>query len=227
MRDFEIEQVSLNFKWSYKTIIPSLPIIGTEAFAVLCKKLSPFGLTASGIIADAPTNKLGDAQMTIILLDGRLGVKFSVSSFEILGDNLLEGDRQIVADIGGIAFEALKKIDEEVIVGIAKIRLMYHLSLEPNENKKILLEHLNLTNGNPQLSPEMAIYQVNLGEDSNLQNSKVGIAESLAYNNSIFFDVSLDYLGSENFLEFTDNIKNDVALIFNVFGLNGEKSIID
>lgn len=223
MRDFEIEQVSLNFKWTYNIITPSLPVIGTEAFAILCKKLNPFGLSASGIIADAPSNKLGDAQMTIILLDGRLGIKFSISSFEILSDNLLEGDEQIAVDVGEIAFEALRKIDEEIINGSAKVRLMYHLRLEPNENKQILSEHLNLTNNNPKLFPEMAIYQVNLSDSSTLQNSRVGIAESLAYKDSIFFDVNLDYLGLENLTEFADSVKNDVVMIFDTFGLNGEK----
>ena len=222
MREFEIEQVSLNFKWTYKTIIPSLPVVGTEAFGILCKKLSPFGLSASRIIADAPSNKLGDAQMTIILLNGRLGIKFSISSFEIISDELFEDDEQILVDIAEISFNALQKIDEEVASGNASINLRYHLKLEPNENIKILSEHLSLTNTNSNLSPEVAIYQVSLGENSVMQSSRVAIAESLAYKDSIFFDVSLDYseLGILN--EFVTNVKNDVVAVFNIFGFNGE-----
>lgn len=222
MRDFEIEQVSLNFKWTYKTIIPSLPVVGTEAFGILCKKLSPFGLAASRIIADAPSNKLGDAQMTIILLDGRLGIKFSITSFEIISDDLLESDEQIILDLGEIVFSALEKIDEEAINGSANINLRYHLSLDLGENNKILSEHLTLASEKTRLSPEMAIYQVNLGESSLVQSSRVALAESLAYKDSIFFDVSLDYLGFENIKEFAVNVKNDVVTIFNTFGLNGE-----
>lgn len=222
MRDFEIEQVSLNFKWTYKTIISSLPIVGTEAFGILCKKLSPFGLSASRILADAPSNKLGDAQMTIILLDGRIGIKFSISSFEIISDDLLEGDEQIILDIGEIIFGALGKIDRDAINGSANINLRYHLSVEPGESNKILSEHLTLADEKTMLLPEMAIYQVNFGENSLVQSSRVAIAESLAYKDSIFFDVNLDYLGFENINEFAANVRSDIVTIFNTFGLNGE-----
>jgi len=222
MREFEIEQVSLNFKWTYKTIIPSLPIVGTEAFGILCKKLSPFGLSASRIIADAPSNKLGDAQITIILLDGRLGIKFSISSFEIICNDLLEDDEQNIVDIIEITFSALHKIDADVTDGNANINLRYHLKLDENENIKILSEHLSLTNNNPNLSPEMAIYQVNLNENSAMQVAKIAIADSLAYKDSIFFDMSLDYSALGNLNESASNIKNDVVMILNIFGLNGE-----
>jgi len=222
MREFEIEQVSLNFKWTYKTIIPSLPIVGTEAFGILCKKLSPFDLSASRIIADAPSNKLGDAQITIILLDGRLGIKFSISSFEIICNDLLEDDEQNIVDITAITFSALHKIDADVTDGNANINLRYHLKLDENENIKILSEHLSLTNNNPNLSPEMAIYQVNLNENSAMQFAKVAIADSLAYKDSIFFDMSLDYSALGNLNEFASNIKNDVVMILNIFGFNGE-----
>lgn len=222
MRDFEIEQVSLNFKWTYKTLIPSLPVVGTDAFGFLCKKLSPFGLSASRIIADAPSNKLGDAQMTIILLDGRLGIKFSISSFEIISDELLEGDEQIIVDLGEIVFGALAKIDKDVMDGNGNVNLRYHLKLEPNESRKVLLEHLNLANSNPSVSPEVAIYQVNFEENSLVQSSRVAIAESLAYKDSIFFDISLDYSGFEDLNEFASNVVRDVISVLNIFELNGE-----
>lgn len=222
MREFEIEQVSLNFKWTYKTIIPSLPIAGTEAFGILCKKLSPFGLSASRIIADVPSNKLGDAQITIILLDGRLGIKFSISSFEIISDDLLEDDEQNIVDIAEIIFSALHKIDADVTDGNANINLRYHLKLKPDENIKILSEHLSLSNSNPNLSPEVAIYQVNFNENSSMQSARVAIADSLAYKDSIFFDLSIDYAGLGNPNEFATDLRNDLVKVFNTFGLNGE-----
>lgn len=224
MREFEIEQVSLNVKWNYERIIPSLPTVGTEAFGTLCKKLAPFGLSASRILADAPTNKLGDALMTIILLDGRLGIKFSISFFEIIVDDLYEDDKQNVIDIANIIFEALKKIDEDVEKGKANIRLMYHLKLSPNENTKILSEHLSLSGNNPNFSPEMAIYQVNLEENTNLQNSRVAIAKSISYENAVFLDVYLDYSRMENTTEFAENVQKDVIEIFNIFGLKEQIS---
>ncbi len=224
MREFEIQQVSLNVKWNYERIIPSLPIVGTEAFGILCKRLAPFGLSASRILADAPTNKLGDALMTIILLEGRLGIKFSVSFFEIIVDELYEDDEQNVVDIANIIFEALKKIDQDVENGKVNIRLMYHLKLSPNENTKILSEHLSLSGNNPNLSPEMAIYQVNLEQNTILQNSRVAIAKSVSYENAVFLDVYLDYSRIENTREFAENVQNDVIGIFDIFGLKEQIS---
>lgn len=224
MREFEIEQVSLNVKWNYERIIPSLPVIGTEAFGVLCKRLAPFGLLASRILADAPTNKLGDALMTIILLEGRLGIKFSVSFFEIIVDELFEDDEQNVIAIADIIFEALKKIDLDVENGKPNINLRYHLKLSPNENAKILSEHLILSGINPNLSPEMAIYQVNLEENTILQNSRVAIAKSIAYENAIFLDIHLDYSKIENTMKFAEDVQKDVTKVFEMFGLKEQIS---
>ena len=222
MREFEIKEVSLTFKWQFRRLISSLPVVGTEAFGILCKKFAPFGISASKIIADAPSNRLGDAQIMIILLDGRLGVKFSISSFEIIINELFDDDNKNIIDIAEIVFEALKTIDEDVVIGKANIRLMYHLELEPSENAKMLSEHLSLTNNNSSLSPEMAIYQINLGSESAMQSARVAVAESLVYKDSIFFDLGIDYSELGNLTEFVSKVTKDVILIFSVFELNGE-----
>lgn len=222
MRNFQIEQVSLNFRWDFERLIPSLPVVGTDSFGILCKKLAPFGLDASRIIAEVPTNKLGDAQMTIILLDGRLGIRFTISSFEMISDDFINEDEQNIIDIGEIAFDALKTIDEDAGIGNAKITLNYHLKLEPNENLKMLAEHLNLSNKIAELSPDMVTYKVNLAENEHLQHATALLANSLKYSDSIFFNVILDYLKLENMQEFANVVTNDVVKIFNLFELNGE-----
>ncbi len=222
MREFEIEQVSFNAKWHYKRIIPALPVAGTEAFGILCKRLAPFGLSASRILLDAPSNKLGDAVLTVILLDGRLGIKFSVSSFEIIVDELYEDDERNISDIAKVLFEALKKIDSEVDNGNVGIRLMYHLKLEAGENSKFMSEYLIDTN--TRLAPEMAIFQVSKVSESILQNSKVAIAKSAPYENAIFMDINLDYSRVENIANFPKQIENDVVDIFNIFSLRELKT---
>ena len=156
MREFDIQQASLNVKWNYPKLMSALPVTGTEAFAVFCDKLAPFGLDASRILLEAPTTKLGDAVLTIILLEGRLGIKFWISSFEIIIDELYEDDEQNVVDVANVIFDALGKIGGEVGKGAAHIRLLYHLKLSPNENSKILSEHLRGQIQNARLIPEMA-----------------------------------------------------------------------
>lgn len=224
MREFEIEQVSLNVKWIYERIIPSLPTVGTEAFRILCKRLAPLGLSASRIFADAPTNKLSDVLMTIILLEGRFGIKFSVSFFEIIVDELYEDDEQNVVDIANIIFEALKEIDSNIKNGKPNINLRYHLKLNPGENTKILSEHLSLSSKNKSFNPEMAIYKINLEENELLQTARVAIAKSVAYENSVFLDVNLDYFKIENTTDFAVSVQKDVTEIFSVFGLKEQVS---
>ncbi len=215
-----MEQASLNVKWTYERIMPALPVIGTEAFGILCKRLSPFGLSAARILFEAPSTKLSDAVMTIILLDGRLGIKFWISSFEIIVDELYEDDEQNVVDIANVVFDALGKIDEDVTKGRAHIRLMYHLKLAPNENVKILAEHLRGVVENSTLIPEMAIYQANLEGNPALQNARVAIAKSAVYEDAIFMDLNLDYSEFEDVTGFKDKIKSDVSDIFANFDLN-------
>lgn len=219
MREFDIEQASLNVRWSYQNIMSALPVTGTEAFGVLCKKLAPFGLSASRILLEAPSTKLGDAVMTIILLDGRLGVKFWISSFEIIIDELYEGDEKNVVDIANVVFEALKKIDEDAKKGTAHVRLMYHLKLAPTENSKILSEHLLMAKENTRLIPETAIYQMTVEADSALQNARVALAKSVGYEEAIFLNLDLDYSRIENLTTFKDIITSDVYNIFGNFGL--------
>ncbi|MDQ3635695.1 MAG: hypothetical protein M3405_14475 [Acidobacteriota bacterium] len=222
MRDFEIEQVSLNFRWDYERLIQSLPVVGTDSFGILCKKLAPFGIDASRIIAEAPTNKLGDAQMTIILLDGRLGIRFTISSFEIISDNFIDGDEQNIIDIADITFDALKHIDEDVTNGNANVKLNYHLKMQSNENLQMLSEHLNLSNDITELTPEAATYKIDLPENKNLNYATVVLANSLTYVDSIFLGITLDYLKLNDTEKFARNVTNDVVKIFNLLKLNGE-----
>ena len=219
MREFEFEQVSLNVRWNYEKITHALPVTGTEAFGVLCKRLAPFGLAPSRIFLDAPSNKLGDAVMTIILLNGRLVVKFWISSFEIFLDELYEDDEQNVVDIANIVFDALSKIDEEVRTGTPHIRLMYHLKLDSTENTKILSEYINEPDSDHKLIPEMAIYRINVETNPGLQNARVAIAKSVTYKDSIFVELNLDYSRIENVTDFKEKIEANVCEIFEMFGL--------
>ena len=218
MREFEIEQASLNVRWNYGRIMSALPVTGTEAFGVLCKSLAPFGLSASKILLDAPSTKLGDAVMTIILLDGRLGVKFWISSFEIILDELYENDEQNVVDISNVVFDALSKIDPDVRAGKPNIRLMYHLKLDPTENIKLLSEHFRLSD-NTNLLPEMAIYTLSIEANPLLQNARVAIAKSVAYEDAVFMDLNLEYLQLDNVTNFKETVEADVLKIWENFGL--------
>lgn len=223
VRVFDTEQASLNVRWNYEKMIPALPVAGTEAFGILCKKLAPFGLSASRILLEAPSSNLGDAVMTIVLLDRRLGIKFWFSSFEIILDELYEDDEQNVLDIANVVFDALSMIDKDVRTGTAQIRLMYHLKLDAKENTKILSEYISSSDNNPDLIPEMAIYQLNVESDPILQKARVAIAKSVSYEDAIFIDLNLDYFQFEDITKFKEKIESDVLRIFEIFGLTSRK----
>lgn len=225
MREFDIQQASLNVKWNYPKLMSALPVTGTEAFAVFCDKLAPFGLDASRILLEAPTTKLGDAVLTIILLEGRLGIKFWISSFEIIIDELYEDDEQNVVDVANVIFDALGKIGGEVGKGAAHIRLLYHLKLSPNENSKILSEHLRGQIQNARLIPEMAIYQLNIEANATLQKGRIAIAKSVAYEDAVFLDVNLDYSRIEDISTFKDVVTQDIYSIWADLGLKDRTQV--
>lgn len=149
MREFTVERTSVNFKWTFKRMIPSLPGPGTSAFASLCKGLQPYGLTPSRVTVEAPTARLSDVALGIGLLDNRVALRITPADFEMFVSELFEGDESNLVDIGNLSFAALLEVDEEAGQGNAELRVSSHLKLAPLENFAVLHEHLRLAESIP------------------------------------------------------------------------------
>jgi len=211
MWDFEIEQASLNVRWSYERLIPALPVTGTEAFAVLCDGLAPFGLSASRILLEAPSSRLGDAVLTIILLEGRLGVKFWISGFEIIVDELYQDDEQNLIDIANVVFSAVSKIDANAKRGKTHLRMMYHLALDAGISEELMSKHLPLAREDNSLTPDMAVYQVKVESGTLLQDARLAVAKSALFEKAVFVDVRLDYTAFDDIGDFRHLVEANIA----------------
>jgi hypothetical protein len=218
MREYEIEQTSLTFIWTFDRMLPSLPAPGTPAFAILCKLLHPYGLTSSKITGDAPTSRLSDTVIRIILLDNRLGIKIKFNSVEVFCDDLFEGDEKLLLEIVNSLFAALREIDEEVLQGKVQIRISTHLGLKPRENFSVICEHLTSI-GEPNFIPEAAIYQVKPETDSAAKALRVFISNSVVYKDALFAEVSADYENVTNMNQFAESVEKDFYSVIGMLGL--------
>lgn len=224
MRKFKIEQASINVQWHYDRLAPGLPLPGTEAFGLLCKRLAPFGLNANFISIDAPSNKLVDAVLTVVLLDGRLVIKFRVTSFEVIIDDFLDNDEQNLIDICVALFEAMKRIDSDTNCGSAKIRMMYHLRLDTGENDRMMRDLFAGTSENANLVPEVGIFKLAIDSDTVLRESRVAIAKSLVFAEAVFVDLDLSYASTDDALSLQNRVESDVFLILKELGLTHDEA---
>jgi hypothetical protein len=224
MREYDIEQTSLTFVWTFNRMLPSLPTPGTSAFATLCKKLHPFGLTSSKITGDAPTSRLSDVVIGIVLLENRLGIKIKFNSVEVFLDDLFAGDENVLIEIVEILFSALQEIDEDSTQGTPQIRLASHLGFEPKENLTVLSEHLTSLGGQSNLIPEAAIYQVKPEDDSLAKTLRVFISNSIIYQDALFVEMSGDYKGVTNMSQLAQNVERDFYSVTDALGLK-EKGV--
>src|SRR2546421_8580568 len=170
MREYTVEQTSLNFKWTFRRMLPSLPGPGSPAFAELCKGLHPYGIIPSRVTIDSPSTRLGDVFVGISgLLDNRLTIRFTSSALELFVDELLVGDEENLIPITDLIFTALSSIDADAVQGKATLRASSHLKLSPGENDAILHEHTKFSESVSAFVPDAMVYKVNLGLDSKAQ----------------------------------------------------------
>lgn len=92
-------------------MIPSLPGPGTPAFAELVKGLEPFGIEPSAVTIDAPSARLSDVVLGIVLLEKRVVVRITASSFELFVTSLFVGDDSALIEIAHQILTAVPVID--------------------------------------------------------------------------------------------------------------------
>lgn len=219
MRDYTVEHSSLNFKWTFRRMLPSLPGPGTPAFAELCKGLHPYGMTPSRVIVDAPSSRLGDVILSIGLLDNRLAVRLTSSTLEMIVSELFAGDEEKLIPIADLVFTAAAAIDADATQGKANIRTSSHLKLAPGETEAILSEHTNRDKIPAAFAFDAVVYKVQLGEGSKAQELRVMLAKSLAYEGAIFVDITGDYEGPATPTELATYINTDAERVIELIGL--------
>lgn len=219
MRQYTVEQSSLNFTWTFERMLPSLPGPGSPAFAELCKGLHPFGITPTTVTVDAPSTRLADLNLGIGLLNNRVTARISSVALELVVRELLVGDEEKLIPITEQLFVALKEIDPDVVQGHAALRTYSHLKMAPGEYELLLHEHTRVLEGTSGFAPYAIIYDVKPEPDSKATELKVTIAKSLAYADSLFLDITANYIGPIAPSDLAQQMNVDSERIVEMLGL--------
>jgi len=174
-------------------MLPSLPGPGTPSFASLVKGLAAFGIDPSGVTLDAPTSKLSDVALAIVLHEKRVIVRITAASFNLYVTSLFVGDDAVLVQIGELILNAVQEIDSDADKAEVTIRTSSHLKLLSADVDEFLREHLALSNSIPGLVPDAAAYKVVSGQNIHSSDLRIVIAKSIGYVNSIFVDVNRNY----------------------------------
>ncbi|HBB97710.1 MAG TPA: hypothetical protein DC054_20205 [Blastocatellia bacterium] len=219
MRDYTVEQTSLNFKWNYKRMMSFVPTPGTPSFAAICKGLTSYELDASRITVDAPTTRFGDVMLGIALLGNRAALRFTPSFLELYVTSLYDGDEERLLGIVNAALTALEEADSDSAQGEAHVRLACHLKLAPLENFALLRDHLKISDTITDLIPEAAVYQIEVPKESRIKELRVVIARSVAYEDALFLDVNIVYPGPLETAVLARQVEADFNLVVEKIGL--------
>ena len=221
MREYTVEHSSLNFKWTFQRMLPSLPGPGTPAFAELCKGLHPYGITPSKVVIETPSSRLGDVFVSIGLLDNRLGVRFTSAALELYLDELLVDDEEKLIPIADMLFTAVSSIDADAINGTANLKITSHLKLLPDEHEALVRAHQALQQ--PEFNLDAVVYKINFGSESRARDFRLALAKSIAYENAIFVELSADYDGPATPTELAAHINTDAERAFELLGLQEQR----
>src|SRR2546425_6527315 len=137
-------------------MLPSLPGPGTPAFAKLVRGLDSFGIDPSGVSVDAPTSRMSDVVLGIVLLEKRVVARITASVFELHATSLFVGDDPALIEIADLILSALQEIDPDADKADAKIRTSSHLGLVSVEVDELLREHLRPPASMTGLIPDAA-----------------------------------------------------------------------
>ena len=200
-------------------MLPSLPGPGSPAFAELCKRLHPYGIAPNNVTVDAPSTRLADLMLGIGLLSNRVFVRISSVALEFTVRELIVGDEEKLIPITDHLFAALKDIDADAVQGSASLRVYSHLKMAPGEHALLLLEHVRFSEGASAFTAEAIIYDVQPESNSRAKRLKVTIARSLAYAESLFLDITADYIGPITPAELAQQWNIDSERIVETLGL--------
>jgi hypothetical protein len=200
-------------------MLPSLPGPGTPPFAKLVKGLHQFGIDPSGVTVDAPSSRLGDLVLGIVLLEKRVAVRITASSFDLYVSPLFLGDETPLTEIGQLIIGSLREIDNEADQAEAKIRTASHLSLKDAEAEKFLSGTLNIVAPRETLVPDAIAYKVRPTDAFHASALRIVVSQSIAYSNAIFMEVFADYSKAPVVEALASWVSSDFEGIMEVFSL--------
>lgn len=141
MRKAKVENSSLECTWEFGQMLLLLPDSGTTEFATLFRALRPYGVSASDILYDKPSDRLADDYLRISFHDGDMVLSLSYDDFTISANDLSLKDEGELVNIVQALFEALDKVGAEPSPGEAFVEWTADLIFPDSEVEIFLRDH--------------------------------------------------------------------------------------
>lgn len=218
--EYIVERSSVEARWTFNRMLPSLPGPGTPAFAKLVKSLHPYGINPLGVSVEAPTSSLGDVVLGIALLEKRVALRITAASFELLVHELLEGDDANLVNIADLVLDAIREVDSEIDEINVKYRISSHLSLPSSGIDEFLQQHQVPNASRLGLVTDAVAYNVRKLDKFHSAEVRFVITKSIAYNNALFLEANSTYLQVPSVAILASWIASDFEAIMVLLGLS-------
>jgi len=219
MREYIVEKSSLTYRGTFRNMLTSLPVPGTSAFATLCRGLQPYDLTPTGIVVEAPSSRLADVTVGILLLKRIVELRLSYGEFTLNVQELYEEDIASLVNIMEIMFNALRETDVDADQGQVKVSSSAHLRLMQGEAREFIEDHLHGGNSGASLVPDAFAYNLKLDGRPDVKESRIVVAKSLIFPNALFVDFSIEYVAPVGLPQIPRRIRNDYQQALELLGL--------
>jgi hypothetical protein len=160
---------------------------------------------------------MSDVSIGIGLLDNRLGIRITPESIDFALNELLVDDEEKLIPIADLVLTAVRAVDEDAIYGTANFKTTSHFKLQPGENAELMREHQGFEESGLDL--DAVVYKINLRDDSRAQDFRMAVAKSLAHEDAIFVDTSVNYEGPATPTELATYVNADVERALELLGL--------
>jgi len=225
MIEFRVEQSAVTYRWTFDSILASLPTPGTKAFSTLCRELEPYGISPAGISLESPTSFLSDVIYRIALLDGRVALRISYSGFEMIVDSLLQGDDELLVKVLDSVFGILGEVDPNASVGKPEVALTSHLTLLTTDVDAFLREQLPQVGAQLNFTPEAFAYGVRPKDAEDKRDARLVVMRSERFKNAVFINFLLTYKAPVSAAVARERISDEYERMLTLLDLKpGEKS---
>ena len=222
MIKYEAEQFAAKIKWSFDSILPNLPVPGTESFVILIKEFRPYGLTPGSVSLQTPTNNLGDVRLDINLPRYKISISFNYDSLEIVINDLLYEDVPVFFEIMKSAFSVLTHISKSAEQGNGTTSISAHLRLIDDRIEDLNAKMIVRDGQMKFVRPDALAFRIELDEVTTKAESSIVLAKSVKYENSLFTELTYNFKAedSENIIEFHQTIAEHYKLVLGIFDLH-------
>ena len=219
MVEYVIQRSTIEAKWTFDRMLPALPGPGTPAFAKLASELHPYGITANEVMVDAPSSRMGDVVLSIVLLERRVTLRVTASFFELVVHELIDGDEAKLVSIADIALRAITEIQPDAGSLNVRYRIASHLGLATASADDFLQDHqvpIALSKG---LVTDAVVYHASGAGVFQSKDMRFVITKSVVFDNALFLDANATYSGVSNATDVAVWAESDFKIIMGLLGL--------